>query len=742
MNTDSARLRPARPANRIVVVDILRGLSVLGILLVNMLSFSGYFPGPSGELDGAQRLAMLFIRFVAQAKFYTLFSFLFGWGTAIQMRRAADRGRAFAPFYIRRLLILLLIGLIHAILIWDGDILVNYALLGFVLLAFRERSDRLVLAAALACILIPVLLSAPGPGSAIREWHAELVAPLRRQMLQGYEANVFVEGRYLDAVLHRVKAAIFSYASFPIWAPHVLGMLLLGLYAGRRRLFSDLSANLGLFRRVMWIALGVGLVCNVIFVAATDSPDLFALRYQELATRGARTLAGSALSLFYILAVVLLTRERRWLSRLSRLAFVGRAALSNYLLQSVVCTLLFYGYGLGLYRKLGPAITILLTFLLFRLQIELSAWWLERYRFGPVEWLWRSLTYGRPQPMRPESSRMAHVPSGTADTNEDPSRVVHGALAVLRQLAFIAAVAFGIVYFCTVGLKLSSNSRLPPGQQRRTVWDVANPALTESVHFFEDLWTGELGVVDPGISDRDRQPAVKLLAAAFGDSARLLGASVGLAAVLGIAVGSLAAARRHSVLALPVLTLTVVGVSVPSFLLALLLQIGSIEFYQQTGVRLVLFGPKLSHASSLLPRMALPALVLLARPLAHITRVTFVSISEVLQEDYVRTARAKGLREVLVFWDHVFQNAAASILTAVVLSLRFALGSLVVVEVFFDWPGLGVTMLNGIFQRQTSVVAGAALALGVAFLLINMGVDLLYGIIDPRLRSQNNGGTL
>lgn len=714
---------------------------MLGILLVNMLSFSGYFYTPTREMGGAHRLVTLSIQFVAQAKFYTLFSFLFGWGAAIQMRRAAERRRSFAPFYVRRLAILLIVGLVHAILIWEGDILVNYALLGFVLLMFRKRSDSLVLAVAMVCILIPVLLSAPGPGRSIREWHVALIAPLRRQMMAGHQANVYIEGGYRDAVLHRLKAARFSYASFPDWAPHLLGMFLLGLYVGRRRLFTSISAHVSLFRRVMWSTLAVGLIFNFIFVAASDNPDLFPTAYQELATRGARTLAGSALSLFYISGVALLTRKTSWMSQLSRLAFVGRMALSNYLLQSIICTLLFYGYGLGLYRKLGPAITIFLTLLLFRMQITFSAWWLERYRFGPAEWLWRSLTYGRPQPIKAEPGRIVRVAGGTTGAIQGHGAFFNGVIFIMRRLAFIVTVAFAIVYFCTVGLKLSGNSRLPVGQPRRTIWDIANPAFAESIRFFEDLSAGELGVVDPGISDRERQPAIQLLATAYGDSARVLIVSVGLATVIGVAVGVLAAAWRRSELVLPILTTTVVGVSIPSFLLALLLQIGSVKFYQQTGIRLVLFGPKLSHASSLLPRIALPALVLVARPLAHITRVTFVSVSEVLDKDYVRTARAKGVREILVLWDHVLRNAAVRVATAVVVSLRFALGSLVVVEVFFDWPGLGVTMLNGIFQRQTAVVAGAALGLGVTFLLLNMSLDLIYRVIDPRLRSHNHGGT-
>jgi ABC-type dipeptide/oligopeptide/nickel transport system permease component len=134
-----------------------------------------------------------------------------------------------------------------------------------------------------------------------------------------------------------------------------------------------------------------------------------------------------------------------------------------------------------------------------------------------------------------------------------------------------------------------------------------------------------------------------------------------------------------------------------------------------------------------------PALVLAARPTAHITRVTFVTISEVLEREFIRTARAKGLDSRLVFLRHTLPNAGVSVLTAVVVSLRFALGSLPVVEVFFDWQGLGVTMLNGIRGRNLNVVAGAALSLGITFMLINLVLELLYRAIDPRLRVQDGG---
>lgn len=428
------------------------------------------------------------------------------------------------------------------------------------------------------------------------------------------------------------------------------------------------------------------------------------------------------------------------MGRLLPLASVGRTALSNYLLQSVVCTWLFYGYGLGLYGQLGPATTLLITLFLFRVQIALSAWWTERYRFGPAEWLWRSLAYGRSQPWKPAPGRIISSKRLDGENVAASSTLLSGGAAIGRRLLFIGAVSFGIVVFCTSGLMLSDNSRMPVNREHRTLADVAAPAIKESIDFFQGLFGGNLGQVRPEISGRDWQPVEQVLVTAYLDSARLLLVAISAAVIIGVGAGALAAAGRHSALGLPLLTVTVVGVSIPSFLLALLLQIGSIEFYKKTGIRLVLFGPNPGGASSLLPKFTLPALVLAARPLAHITRVTFVALSNVLEQDYVRTARAKGLREILVFWHHVLRNAGVRILTAVAVSLRFALGSLPVVEIFFDQPGLGVTMLNGIFQRETDLVAGAALGLGVTLLVVNASLDLIYRIIDPTLRSPNGGG--
>lgn len=757
-------MTPVRPQQRIEIVDILRGFSLLGVLMVNMLAFSGpFFYTPVHQIQPIHRAATLFIKFFAQAKFYTFFSFLFGWGMSIQMERAAQRNARFVPVFLRRTLALMLIGLVHALLIWDGDILLTYALLAIPLLLCRKLPEKVLLIAVVICILIPVLISIPAePIQDMLQALAEATDGLRQAMLSGHQENVYVDGSYWDMTVHRWHNLKYSYTQFIYWATHIFGMFLLGLYVGRRKILHNIPEHLPLFRKVLWIGLIVGIPLNLLFVAVSNSPDLVPAQYNALATRGARTVSGSVLSMVYLSALVLLAQKPKWRNLLAPLASVGRMALTNYLSHSILFTLIFYGYGLGLYGRFGPAITLILTFIIYRAQISLSGWWLFRYRFGPAEWLWRTMTYLKLQSLKPERARADQfekvwersvkrvgapakeqteaIETTKDDTDLESSPLADWLIFVLRRLAFIAAVAFAIAYFCILGLNLTINSTASVSRSRSAL-DIAEPAFEETFEFFGDALSGDLGFVVQGVTQRTQVPVTELLADTFTQSASLLVVSIGVAAAIGIIAGGIAATRRYSAISLSTLTLTVVGVSIPSFFLALLFQVADIRFYQNTGMGLFpVFGISSHRTASLLPQVVAPALVLAARPLAHITRVTFVSISEILNRDYIRTARAKGLGPSVVYWRHTLRNAGVSIFTAVVVSLRFALGSLPVVEIFFQWPGMGVTMFNAINARDTTVVTALALTLGVTFLLVNLMADLLYRFIDPRLRMQTNGG--
>jgi len=404
---------PVRAGERVETIDILRGIAVLGILLVNMQLFfspmADIFSGTAGWTAPVDRAATALIRFLAQGKFYTMFSFLFGLGMAIQMERAEARGRRFVPFFARRLLWLFLFGAAHAFLVWFGDILALYALIGFPLILFRKRKRRTLLVWTVVLLLIPVLLTALAVGliqlamlsPAAPEIEADL-AEARQQILVMAETarEVYSTGSYLETLPVRAGEVGMMYRYIFIAAPGVLAMFLIGLNLGRRRFFQRVPENLPAIRRWLVILALVGLPANAVltvtmtlFDQTTPSPGLL---LQQLAF----SVGTPALCFAYVLGLVLLLQREAWRRRLAPMAAVGRMALTNYLTHSLVFTTISYGYGLGFYGRVGPAAGLLLTLAMYALQVVLSNWWVRRFRFGPVEWLWRSLSYLRPQPLR------------------------------------------------------------------------------------------------------------------------------------------------------------------------------------------------------------------------------------------------------------------------------------------------------------------------------------------------------
>jgi len=409
------RAGPVAQSDRIQVIDILRGFALLGILLVNMELFSHpvqhVFFGPKEWTGQADQLAVWGIRFLAEGKFYSLFSFLFGLGFALQIQRAEARGTRFVPFYLRRLFILLLIGLAHAIFLWTGDILVLYAVTGAVLLLFfRRRAPRTLLIWCGVMLTVTILINAALTGLvSLAQLSPEAAAEVSREFAET-EANmraaaeeagrVFATGSFVEITRQRLSDLGFMYTYVIFLAFNVLAMFLLGLYTGRREIFRDISAHLPLFRKVLWWALPVGIIGNLVYVIFIEEVSRNEPTWESLVAVSGQTIGAPALALSYVAAITLLVQHDAWRARLSPLAAVGRMALTNYLLQSLVATTIFYGYGFGLFGQVGPALGLLLTLVIFTAQIPLSMWWMGRFQFGPVEWLWRTLTYLRWQPLR------------------------------------------------------------------------------------------------------------------------------------------------------------------------------------------------------------------------------------------------------------------------------------------------------------------------------------------------------
>lgn len=412
-----AGMQPIVAGERIASLDVLRGFALLGILLMNIEGFVGPLMAALGGIDptltGADWWADAAIYILVQGKFYALFSLLFGMGFAVLLDRAMDAGVGGGWLYLRRLLVLLLIGTVHAVLIWAGDILMVYAAMGFVLLLFFRRTPASRLRWwGVGLFLVPIALtwlfalsieamrSDPEAAAAVAEALAaqgDGFAALIEQQRQAYGPD----GSYGETVATNIEVVRQMFGSYlPFFGPTVLGYFLIGAWFIRSGLMRDPAAHLGTFRRLALVGLPLGLALVLLGAWMMPEADMGRMDLAAAISTTA-TMVGSALmALGYLGGVVVLVHDGRWGGRMAVLAPVGRMALSNYLAQSIICTLVFYGYGLGLFEQLPRLWQVPFVFALFALQVAWSHWWMARFRFGPAEWLWRSLSYLRPQPMR------------------------------------------------------------------------------------------------------------------------------------------------------------------------------------------------------------------------------------------------------------------------------------------------------------------------------------------------------
>ncbi|WP_148273347.1 DUF418 domain-containing protein [Stigmatella aurantiaca] len=398
---------------RIELLDAMRGFALLGILFANLVSFSGYYVMSREQLAAlptapADAWAVFAMNFLVEGKFYSLFSLLFGVGFSLMLGRAEQRGGTFGPLFLRRMVGLLGIGLIHLLGVWHGDILTLYALMGMVLILFRGMENRALLLWAVGLLWVPLLthlvlmathgaLDPAPPFNALSRAiqnaaggpHATLFS-LRSsdeawQVFLGNLANAIQRpGRYLQTG-RQAK---------------VLAMFLLGIWVGRR-LLPDPLAHRMLLIRVLKGGLGLGLAgsaLNAWLEARLGSAVL--LTPAGLLQTAAYAVGVAPLAAAYAAGLALLwgtARGRRWLSPFVPL---GRMALTNYLVQSGVGLLLFYGYGLNLMGRMGAVWMLPLALLILSLQALFSAGWLRYFTYGPAEWLWRQFTYRRLLPLR------------------------------------------------------------------------------------------------------------------------------------------------------------------------------------------------------------------------------------------------------------------------------------------------------------------------------------------------------
>lgn len=411
MNEHTSRFAPVASTQRIDTLDVLRGFALLGILLVNFEYFSkpiqSIVLGLDPALQGFDRMLALGTQVLAQGKFYSLFSMLFGMGFALMMTRAEQRGGGFFGAYARRILVLLGIGLAHALFIWSGDILVTYAIFGFVMLLFFRRTPQSRLPKwAAVFLLVPVLLmwllaasvETAGPDSEA----AAMFGGQEEALLAGIESadRTLREGSFSEVTAVRQGDLAFMMSSLLFFGTGILGYFLLGAWFLRSGLIEAAEERIRFFRRLAPIGLIAGLLLSALAAYLMQGQNFMVPSYRMAGANTAATAGNLLLMLGYLSCIVLLLGHRAWGPALRWLAPAGRMALTNYLVQSLFWTWIFYGYGLGLYGEVPRALMPLLALAFFALQVMISHWWLKRFRFGPAEWVWRSLTYLRPQPLR------------------------------------------------------------------------------------------------------------------------------------------------------------------------------------------------------------------------------------------------------------------------------------------------------------------------------------------------------
>jgi uncharacterized protein len=420
---------PVRPAERVESVDVLRGVALLGILTMNIVSFGWPYdvyenPDLGGGPRGLNRAVWLVNELAFDGKMMSIFSMLFGAGLVLLADRAEARGASALGVYYRRVLWLLAFGLAHAYLIWAGDILYTYAVCGLLLYPLRRLSSGTLIVLGTLIAFVPALIfgagdaffallgtpayerveaakaagRTPDPGDrwlheTVKETkpNPEAIAREVKTYRGGYRG--ILKDRVGDVLV--IETVVFLvYLSWAALGRMLIGMALmkLGVFAASRS--ARFYVGLALF------GFGVGLPLTA-FGAWHQWRHGFDSTRLLLCGETPVYLGSLPVALGYVAVVMLVYRSGRLAALSRRLAAVGRMALTNYLLQSLLCTTLFYGYGLGLFGRLDRLQLYGAVLAVWALQLAISPAWLARYRFGPAEWLWRSLTYGRPQAMHP-----------------------------------------------------------------------------------------------------------------------------------------------------------------------------------------------------------------------------------------------------------------------------------------------------------------------------------------------------
>jgi uncharacterized protein len=386
-------LAPTEALERVEFLDALRGVALFGIITANMISYSRYLylsDSAKAAMDthSIDKVLDFLELLLIEGKFYTIFSVLFGVGFSILLSRASAKSLVFHRFFLRRIFILFLLGAAHAVLLWHNDILEAYALCGALLLPLASARNRTILALAALVLVAPVAITLAGgiPSALLTDAQHALFD--RFGLSRDTRIDTWAHGNLGDIV--RLNACEwFSQVSFLLTSGmlfKIYGCFLLGFSVGRNEAYKKLELYRPIIRLVAVGGIVVGLPLNLVYAVTFDSGS-----WAEILSG---TFGVLPLSSGYACVCCLMWLDATGRKRLRHFAPVGRMALTNYVGQSAICAFLFYGPGLGLAGTMGPTLYLPIGFAVYAVQIVASRLWLDHFRFGPLEWLWRMLTYG------------------------------------------------------------------------------------------------------------------------------------------------------------------------------------------------------------------------------------------------------------------------------------------------------------------------------------------------------------
>ena len=396
------KTQPTNQKTRIELLDVYRGFAILGIFVVNIVIMNSTFLNQdefalqwTSTIDKtAEDILKLFF----YTKFFPIFSLLFGLGISMQALKLSEKQKLSFAFFARRMFILFLIGVFHILFLWSGDVLNIYAILGLFTTLMIKRSNRLILILSAVFLFFPFYDQILGYIFELINYKPETYLSKHT----GESVNQIIKnGTYFEGMKLRISEYLANVPMlFGFLAPVAISMFLLGLYLGKNKIYNSLDTFIQKIKKPMLIIALITNIYRVLFLYVLVNQDIFRVaEYREIFIK-IMVLSDTFMGLFYLWIIGWLWYNTSWKKVLKPLQYAGRMALTNYIMQSFIGLILFSSIGFGLYETLSPSETLITAITVFIAQIFLSKLWLTYFKFGPLEWIWRCLTYKKVLPIK------------------------------------------------------------------------------------------------------------------------------------------------------------------------------------------------------------------------------------------------------------------------------------------------------------------------------------------------------